>query len=105
MLLLSMLAACLPGPALGQLLPDQERAPVRIRESCTIAATKCTRCHSIDRVLVAQVQSPHQWETYVGRMRRMTASGISEADAPRIVECLVYRSFGQEENREAITGK
>lgn len=103
--LLVCLASCLPGPALGRLLPDEDHAPTRIREACTVTAKKCTRCHSIDRVLVAQVTSPNQWESYVGRMRRMTASGITAEDAPRIVECLVYRSFGQEENREAITGK
>jgi hypothetical protein len=103
--LLVFVVACLPGPSLGKLLPGDEPAPAEIREACTVTAKKCTRCHSIDRVLVAQVTSPHQWEAYVGRMRRMTSSGISAADAPQIVQCLVYRSFGQEESREAIVGK
>jgi hypothetical protein len=87
------------------LLPGDHPAPPEIREACTVTAKKCTRCHSIDRVLVAQVTSPNQWEAYVGRMRRMSSSGISAADAPQIVQCLVYRSFGPEEQREAITEK
>jgi hypothetical protein len=103
--LLACLASCLPGPSLGKLLPGDEPAPREIREACTVTAKKCTRCHSIDRVLVAQVSSAHQWEAYVGRMRRMSASGITAADAPKIVQCLVYRSSRQEESREAISGK
>lgn len=103
--LLVCVVSCLPGSSLGRLLPGDHPAPREIREACTVTAKKCTRCHSIDRVLVAQVTSPHQWEAYVGRMRRMSSSGISSADAPQIVQCLVYRSFGQEEHREAISGK
>lgn len=103
--LLACIVSCLPGSSLGRLLPGDEPAPAEIREACTVTAKKCTRCHSIDRVLVAQVTSPHQWEAYVGRMRRMSSSGISAADAPQIVQCLVYRSFEQEEPREAISGK
>jgi len=97
--------SCLPGPSLGRLLPGNRPHPVEIREACTVTAVKCTRCHNIDRVLVAQVTSPNQWEAYVARMRRMTASGITATDASRIVQCLVYRSsLGQEDRREAIVG-
>jgi hypothetical protein len=104
--LLLCVVSCLPGSSLGRLLPDGDPAPAEIREACTVTAVKCTRCHSIDRVLVAQVSSPHQWEAYVARMRRMTASGITEEDMPRIVQCLVYRSGRnrQEDDREAIVG-
>ena len=56
---------------------------------------KCTRCHSLDRILVAQVTHPQQWSTTVDQMRRMPASGISGDDGRVIARCLVYRAFGR----------
>jgi hypothetical protein len=84
----------LPGPP-PSLLPDDTTAPEEIREACSLTSRKCTRCHTIDRVLVAPVATPRQWEIHVERMRRMPSSGISESDAVVIVRCLVHRSFGE----------
>jgi hypothetical protein len=93
--LVAVLAACLlPPPSASTLLADEASAPAEIREACALTSSKCSRCHTIDRVLVVQVTSPRQWETYVARMRRMSGSGISEAEGQVIVRCLVYRSFG-----------
>jgi hypothetical protein len=92
--LLGTLWACwLPG-APATLFADETQVPPALRAPCALAQHKCSRCHSIDRVLVAQVTRPRQWETYVSRMRRMSSSGISETDGDQIVRCLVYRSFG-----------
>jgi hypothetical protein len=90
--------------------PDDAPAPPALREPCALTQRKCSQCHSIDRLQIAQVTRPRHWETYVNRMRRMSSSGISETDGHQIVRCLVYRSFGvdewpssaQEEHREPI---
>ncbi len=76
-----------------RLLPEQ-KGNREIREACNVTARKCTRCHDIDRVLVARVTRPIHWRLTVDRMRHMPSSGITEADADRVTRCLVYRSFG-----------
>ncbi|MCE9580160.1 MAG: hypothetical protein K8W52_43995 [Deltaproteobacteria bacterium] len=55
---------------------------------------KCTRCHTLDRIQVAQISQPRQWATTIDQMRRMPASGISAADGRTIARCLVFRGFG-----------
>jgi hypothetical protein len=69
-------------------------APVEIRMGCALAESRCTRCHTIDRVLNAHVDSPTHWQAYVHRMRLQPQSGILPDEEPPILRCLVYRSFG-----------
>ncbi len=97
LVLLGMLAACRePGSApAGPLGAGLESAPPEITRACELAAVRCSRCHPIERLLRAQVESPTHWRRYVHRMRLMPASGISLEDARRIVRCLVFRSFGR----------
>ena len=94
LLMLLLMSCWLRRPRPPRLLPEDTNAPIEIQEACSLTEMKCSRCHTIDRVFIAQVSTPAQWEAYVGRMRRMTGSGISEADGAVIVRCLVYRSFG-----------
>lgn len=90
------LSSCwLPRAQVSDLVTDGQPTPPEIRDACSVTVMRCTRCHTIDRILVAQVYRPQQWEIYVSRMRRMSSSGITERDAPLIVQCLVYRSFGR----------
>jgi hypothetical protein len=94
-ILLGSIGSCvLPRTTTPTLLSDAPPAPPEIREACAIAETKCTRCHSLDRVLVARAESPHDWESRVDRMRLFPASGISPTEGSVIVRCLVFRSFG-----------
>jgi hypothetical protein len=89
---MTLLFACwLRRPSPPRLLADGDPAPTEIREACAVTERKCSRCHTIDRVIVAQVSSPQHWEVYVNRMRRMAASGISEDDVGVVLRCLVYR--------------
>ncbi len=90
-LLTTLLSCWLRRPSPPRLLADDDPAPPEIREACAVTERKCSRCHTIDRVVVAQVSSAHHWEIYVGRMRRMSASGISEDDGRQVLRCLVYR--------------
>jgi len=72
--------------------PDD--APVAIRADCALAERRCTRCHTIDRILSARVVSPAHWQAYVHRMRLQPQSGIPADEESPILQCLVYRSFG-----------
>jgi hypothetical protein len=83
--------ACGAAPP-GLVGPD---TPVALRPSCQLAELRCSRCHSLDRVLVARVETPQHWVSYVERMRRQPSSGISPKEARSIVRCLVARSFGE----------
>ena len=38
---------------------------------------------------------PERWQLLVSRMRYMQSSGITEEEAHKATECLVFKSFGQ----------
>ncbi len=69
-------------------------APALARTGCELAERRCSRCHSIDRVLSARIGAPVQWQRYVRRMRLVPASGIAPFEERPIVACLVRLSFG-----------
>jgi hypothetical protein len=67
---------------------------VAMRSACALAENRCSRCHTLDRVVLVEMPSPLAWQDQVTRMRRLSGSAISRADGDAIVRCLVYRSFG-----------
>ena len=99
------LAAVLAASACGSSGPGAQEAtggarvdfpyhtyPAEVRASCEIVVQRCSKCHTLDRVLIARVESREHWSLYVNRMRLMPGSGISSADADAAVNCLAYRS-------------
>ena len=89
--LIVALAGC---PQPGATLRPGPAADDGLRADCALAERRCSRCHSIDRVVVARIGAPREWESTVDRMRRLPGSLIGRADATRITRCLVFRSFG-----------
>ncbi len=83
------------GPSSSVLTRDFTPPP-DIQAACELAARRCSRCHPIERLLLAQVRRPEHWARYVERMRRQPESNISEAEGQVITRCLVFRSFGAE---------
>jgi hypothetical protein len=77
----------------NRLQPPPE-APVEVRLGCALAETRCTRCHSVDRIISARIVSPTHWQAYVRRMRLQPQSGILPDEERPILQCMVYRSFG-----------
>jgi hypothetical protein len=71
-------------------------APAQIRASCALAAARCSRCHTLDRVVDAPATDPTYWRVYVHRMRLTPGSGIRPDEEDPILRCLIYRSFGPE---------
>jgi hypothetical protein len=65
-----------------------------MRASCALAENRCSRCHTLDRIVLHEAASPRHWQEQVARMRRIAGSTISRHDGDSIVRCLVYRSFG-----------
>lgn len=78
------------------LLQGMESPSDRVLEGCNLAQKKCTRCHTMDQLLATEVGTPEAWRMYVHRMRMMPGAGIRAPEEPKIVHCLVYRSFGDE---------
>lgn len=74
-------------------------ADVSLQKACQLADRRCSHCHPIDRVLVAGVREPADWENYVHRMRLTPGSGITAREEPAIVRCLVQHSFGAQVRR------
>jgi hypothetical protein len=69
-------------------------APVEVRLGCALADTRCTRCHTVDRIINAPLQTVPHWQAYVRRMRLQPQSGIMPDEELPILRCLVYRSMG-----------
>jgi hypothetical protein len=92
------LLGCSGGRSQSQtpLLRGLEDAPEGIRGDCQVAGRKCIQCHPVERIILADVDSPKHWQRYVARMRLQPASNIGKRDAGRIERCLIYRSFGAE---------
>lgn len=82
-------------PRTTALLTSESDAPMTIREDCVLTEEKCTHCHTIGRVLVAEARTAAEWEPIVHKMRLQASSGITRLDAEAVVRCLVYRSQGR----------
>jgi hypothetical protein len=70
-------------------------SPVEVRLGCALAETRCTRCHTVDRILSSSLSSVEHWRSYVHRMRLQPQSGILPDEELPILRCLAYRSFGR----------
>ena len=79
-------------PGSNPLVHGMESPPDEVVEGCDMAQKKCTRC----QLLATEVGNPEAWRMYVHRMRLMPGAGIRVVEEPKIVKCLVYRSFGSE---------
>jgi hypothetical protein len=91
---LASLSACFLFGHETRRLDVAPQAPVAVRLGCALAENRCTRCHTLDRIIDARIDSPSHWQAYVHRMRLQPQSGILPDEEPPILRCLVYRSFG-----------
>ena len=62
-----------------------------VRQACALTEIKCTRCHTLGRILAADATTREQWEPIVLRMHRMASSGITSHDTDAILTCLSSR--------------
>lgn len=102
--LLVGIAACGAGEAPGRILTAGRSPPPDIADACDLAARRCSRCHPLERVLLAHVASPGNWVWYVDRMRHQPESGITEAEGRVIERCLVFHTFGPEGLSSLVEG-
>ena len=82
------MARSLPRQAL---IANSNVAPAEVREACAFTEQKCTRCHTIGRVIAWNATTRADWEPLVTRMRQMASSGITKADAEIVLRCLSER--------------
>jgi cytochrome c5 len=97
--LLVMLAACGESLPRHALVVNESSATPQLRESCAFTEQKCTRCHTIGRVLAWDAHTRADWEPLVTRMRQMASSGITKADAEVVLSCLESRDPPQKAER------
>lgn len=74
---------------------DVSSMPPEVASDYQIFAQRCSKCHTLARPLNSGITDDSFWRIYVSRMRRMQGSGISEADAERILRFLHYYSADQ----------
>jgi hypothetical protein len=72
------------------LLTGAAPPPPGIEQACTLATTKCSRCHPIERVVVTRGIGERRWRMYVEQMRLKPSSGISPAEGDVIFSCLRF---------------
>jgi hypothetical protein len=81
-------ASCADAPR--SLLTGAPNPPADVQQACAVATAKCSRCHAIDRVVVARGIGVGKWQMYVEQMRLKPSSGISVRDADVIFQCLRF---------------
>jgi hypothetical protein len=77
---------------------DPTTMPETVRPDYALFAERCSKCHSLARPLTSGIDEDSYWVSYVARMRRQPASGISEEDTVVILRFLHY--FSIEEKRK-----
>ncbi|HEX3762457.1 MAG TPA: hypothetical protein VHW23_27335 [Kofleriaceae bacterium] len=81
-------ASCADAPR--GLLTGAPNPPPEVQQACSLATTKCSRCHAIDRVVVARGIGVGRWQMYIEQMRLKPSSGISVKDADVIFQCMRF---------------
>src|SRR5262249_19560022 len=81
-------ASCADAPR--GLLTGAPNPPAEVQQACTVTVAKCSRCHPIDRVVVARGIGVGRWQMYIEQMRLKPSSGISLRDADVIFQCLRF---------------
>jgi hypothetical protein len=94
-LLATFLTACAGFDRAGadELVPSLD-TPAEIHRACELTAHRCTRCHTLDRILDTHANDPGLWRATVHRMRLLPGSDIPPDEEPTIERCLDYHSFG-----------
>lgn len=74
---------------------DPASLPENVRGDYHVFERRCSKCHSLARPLTSGITDQGQWESYVTRMRRQPASGITPDDQVVILRFLKYYSEDQ----------
>lgn len=74
--------------------PRGEPMPPEIASACDLARTRCSRCHTLDRIVHTSIHEPREWTYYVHRMRTMPGSAIRADEESTLASCFVFRTFG-----------
>ena len=87
---LAALLAASCADATHNLLSGTPNPPAEVQQACSVTTAKCSRCHPIDRVVVARGIGVGRWQMYIEQMRLKPSSGISLRDADVIFQCLRF---------------
>ena len=72
---------------------DVSNYPQKIQDIYTdIFSQKCMQCHRLSRPINSDYALPSEWESYVKLMMHKPGSGITNGDARKITEFLIYDS-------------
>jgi hypothetical protein len=96
------LSLALAGCAAGQPRVASDLAaevPANLRADYASFTQNCSKCHSLDRPLHAQVDDVRHWDLYVAKMMRTAGSAISAQESPKILRFLYW--FTQRKQRLA----
>ncbi len=92
---IALATACATTDGNPLMTPQSEPPPAGIVDACELASHRCSRCHSLDRILRSRLVEPNDWRNYVHRMRLMPGSAIPPDEESTLVRCLVFRVGGR----------
>lgn len=75
-------------------------ATVDLTQAAATMQQRCTRCHTLERVVAAR-KDARGWLATVNRMRKLPASGISEQDVKTVVSFLVSQAPPEQPGQRA----
>ena len=76
---------------LGPASIDVSAYPAEYQSAYVLFSRKCSKCHTLARPINSSMTG-EEWFSYVSRMSRKPASGISPKNADKIYEFLAYDS-------------
>ena len=80
--------------------------PAELKDEYALFTQRCSKCHSLARVLDNGDHDSRYWSRYVSRMRRQPSSGIAPEDVPPILRYLdFYSAQLRAESSDARGGK
>jgi len=72
---------------------DVSNYPQKIQDIYTdVFSQKCMQCHRLSRPINSDYVLPSEWENYVKLMMHKAGSGITNGDARKITDFLIYDS-------------
>ncbi len=90
----SIIILCVfPALIFGAASINVKRYPVELQQTYDLFVNRCSPCHGLESTINSQYVLPSYYKEMVQEMKELPDSGISQSDADKIYEFLVYDAY------------